>query len=345
MSVSPKDFVVLKEIGRLPIEFLDPCEFNLTTDARLNDALRGAEAHRRIRSNIQHLLRPGASLLKAIGFVETATRTMLKGEKNNGIGFPCGISLNDCAAHFTLNPGDQDILLNESDVLKIDFGVHSNGRIMDSAFTVCFDPKYEELLKASQEATRRGLEVIGIDMMVCEIGREISEVFNSFEIVLNNRTVPIKPVWNLNGHSIEQYKIHGKFSIPPINNGDSSRVSEGFCAIETFATTGSGEVYDKGDCSHFMVNTGAPDRKIYDKRNKEVLSFIKQEIGTLPFSPRHVDYFMGNSLTSIKMLSARQFLSPYPPLFDVPGSVVAQFEHTVYLSEAGKTILTNGDDY
>lgn len=338
-------FVVLKEVEKLPIEFLDASSFSLTADACLNDALRGAEAHRRIRSNIQQILRPGVSLLEVVSLVESATRTMLKGEKNNGIGFPCGISLNDCAAHFTLNPGDQDILLKESDVLKIDFGVHSNGRIMDSAFTVCFDPRYEELLMASQEATKRGLEVIGIDMMVCEIGREINEVFKSFEITLGNKTVPIKPIWNLNGHSIEQYKIHGGVSIPPTNNGDRSRISEGFNAIETFASTGVGEVHDKGDCSHFMLNTNAPATKIYSPKNENVLSIIKKEFGTLPFSPRHVEYYVKDPLSSIKLLSLRKFLDPYPPLFDSPGSLVAQFEHTVYLSEAGKTIVTKGDDY
>lgn len=338
-------FVLLKEIEPKPIEFLDPESFKLTADSVLNDALRGAEAHRRIRSKLQEILKPGVSLLEVVDTVEKCTRILLHGEKNNGIGFPCGISLNDCAAHFTLNPGDKDILLKETDVLKIDFGTHSNGRIMDSAFTVCFDPKYEQILKASQEATKRGLEVIGIDSMACEIGREIGEVFKSFEVEIGNRMVPIKPVWNLNGHSIEQFRIHGGISIPPNNNGDRSRVKEGFCAIETFASTGKGEVDDKGETSHFALNRVDPGVKIYNSKNEKALNVIKKEFGTLPFSPRHLEYYMPDSFSSVKILSLRKFLDPYPPLFDSPGSIVAQFEHTVYLTESGKTILTKGDDY
>lgn len=337
--------ILVNEVDPLPIEFLDPAVFNTTEDSVLNEALRAAEAHRRVRSNIQPLLKPGASVLKIVETVEQCTRKLLAGEKNNGIGFPCGVSLNDCAAHFTFNPKNGDIILTESDILKIDFGTHSNGRIMDSAFTVCFDPKYEQLLMATKEATRRGLEVIGIDMMVCEIGREISEVFKSFEIELNNKTIPIKPVWNLNGHSIEQYKIHGGISIPSINNNDHSRITEGFCAIETFASTGEGEVHDKGETSHFALNSTPPKAKIYNPKNENVLAMIKKEFGTLPFSPRHAEFFDSESFTSIKLLALRKFIDSYPPLYDSPKSLVAQFEHTVYLKESGKKILTAGDDY
>lgn len=337
--------VLVNQIEEQPIEFLKPELFKLTNDPILNDALRAAEAHKRIRSVLQPILKPGVSLYDIVETVEKSTRILLAGEKNNGIGFPCGLSLNDCAAHFTLNPGDKDIILKESDVLKIDYGTHSNGRIMDSAFTVCFDHKYEQLLKATQEATKRGLEVIGIDSMVCEIGREISEVFKSFEIELGNKLIPIKPVWNLNGHSIEQYKIHGGVSIPSINNGDVSRIKEGFCAIETFASTGKGEVNDKGESSHFMINSNLPNTKIYNAKNEALLNLIKKEFYTLPFSPRHVEFYSPGSFTGIKLLSLRKFLDPYPPLHDSPNSLVAQFEHTVYLTESGKTIVTKGNDY
>lgn len=47
-----------------------------------------------------------------------------------GIGFPTGVSLNNCAAHYTSNPGDTTVLKYD-DVLKLDFGTHVNGRIVD----------------------------------------------------------------------------------------------------------------------------------------------------------------------------------------------------------------------
>jgi hypothetical protein len=70
-----------------------------------------------------------------------------------------GCSLNNCAAHYTPNNGDNTILQRD-DVCKIDFGTHINGRIIDCAWTVAFNPKYDELLKAVREATNTGIQVI-----------------------------------------------------------------------------------------------------------------------------------------------------------------------------------------
>lgn len=50
------------------------------------------------------------------------------------------------------------ILLSVKPVLDVaDFGTQINGRIIDSAFTVAFNPKYDPLLKAVQEATNTGV--------------------------------------------------------------------------------------------------------------------------------------------------------------------------------------------
>jgi methionyl aminopeptidase len=43
--------------------------------------------------------------------------------------------------------------------LKVDFGVHVKGRILDSAFTLNFDPTYEKLLEAVEDATNTGIRV------------------------------------------------------------------------------------------------------------------------------------------------------------------------------------------
>lgn len=50
-------------------------------------------------------------------------------------------------------------VLKWGDVLKVDIGVHVKGRIADSAFTLSFDPTYEQLLKAVEDATNTGIRV------------------------------------------------------------------------------------------------------------------------------------------------------------------------------------------
>lgn len=61
-----------------------------------------------------------------------------------GIGFPTGCSINHVAAHYTPNCGDETVL-NYGDVCKVDFGTQIDGRIIDCAFTVAFDPQFEDV--------------------------------------------------------------------------------------------------------------------------------------------------------------------------------------------------------
>jgi methionine aminopeptidase len=51
------------------------------------------------------------------------------------------------------------VVLQEGDVLKVDIGVHVNGRILDSAFTLSFDHTYDKLIEAVKAATDTGVRV------------------------------------------------------------------------------------------------------------------------------------------------------------------------------------------
>ena len=104
-----------------------------------------------------------------------------------GLAFPTGCSLNHCAAHYTPNNGDPTVLKYD-DVCKIDFGTHINGRIIDCAFTLTFDEKYDQLLKAVREATNTGIKAAGIDVRLCDVGEAIQEVMESYEVEINGKT-------------------------------------------------------------------------------------------------------------------------------------------------------------
>ena len=86
-----------------------------------------------------------------------------------GIGFPTGCSLNWVAAHYTPNAGD-DTVLQYDDVMKLDFGTQINGRIIDCAFTVAFNPMYDKLLEAVKAATNSGLKVsLSVMLVIFEV--------------------------------------------------------------------------------------------------------------------------------------------------------------------------------
>ena len=133
----------------------------------LVDYRQAAEIHRQVRQYAQReLIKPGASLQSIADGIEDGIRA-LSGHQGletgdflkAGMGFPTGLCLNNVAAHWTPNPGGKDVVLQKSDVLKVDFGVHVNGRIVDSAFTVTFDHTYDNLLAAVKDATNTGIKV------------------------------------------------------------------------------------------------------------------------------------------------------------------------------------------
>ena len=52
-----------------------------------------------------------------------------------------------------------------------------------------------------------------------------------------------------------------------------------------------------------------------------------------------------NYMIALRNLCDVGIVQSYPPLVDVPGSYVAQYEHTLLLRPTCKEVLSRGDDY
>lgn len=135
-------------------------------DEFLNDYRKAAEVHRQVRQYVQTIAKPGVTMSKLADEIEEGVRALTghQGLETGdaleaGMGFPTGLCLNNVGAHWTPNPGGKEVVLQYDDVLKVDFGVHVNGRIVDSAFTVATNPVYDNLLAAVKAATNTGLKV------------------------------------------------------------------------------------------------------------------------------------------------------------------------------------------
>lgn len=132
----------------------------------LQNYRKAAEVHRQARQWVQESVKPGQTLLHIAEGIEDSVRALLghAGLETGdclkaGMGFPTGLCLNNQTAHYTPNPGQKDVVLQYQDVMKVDFGVHINGWIVDSAFTMSFDPTYDNLLAAVKDATNTGIKV------------------------------------------------------------------------------------------------------------------------------------------------------------------------------------------
>lgn len=318
----------------------------------IEDLRRSSEVHRQVRERIRKVALPGISMTTLVEAIEDGTRSLMpENGLKSGIAFPTGCSLNFCAAHWTPNSNDKTVLTYD-DVCKIDYGTHTNGRIIDSAFTLSFNPKYDPLLDAVREATEAGVKEAGIDVRMTDIGAAVEEVMESYEISLDGKKdIPIKCIRNLNGHSISPYIIHSGKTVPIVANNDDTKMEEGeLYAIETFGSTGRGWVREDGEVSHYMINsqltTKAADRLVRLPSARKLLSVIRENFGTLAFCRRYLDRLGEKKyLLALKYLLDAGVVDAYPPLCDIRGSYTAQYEHTILLRPTCKEVLSRGDDY
>lgn len=194
------------------------------TERLLHDELyervrHACEVHRQVRHYAQSFIKPGIKLTDMCEQLEETNRRLVKENGlSAGIGFPTGCSINHVAAHYTPNTGDNTVL-QYGDVMKVDFGTQIDGRIIDCAWTVAFDPQFDPLLEAVKEATNVGIKTAGIDVQLCEVGDAIEEVMESHEVEINGKIYPVKCCRNLCGHSIGPYQIHAGKSVPIVKGG------------------------------------------------------------------------------------------------------------------------------
>lgn len=288
------------------VEYVDENRYRTTNEEKrhldnmnnefLTDYRHAAEAHRQVRQYAQKSIKPGQTLLEIADGVESSVRALVGHEGLEegdaliaGMGFPLGLSINHCAAHYNPNAGNK-MVLQQDDVLKVDIGVHVNGRIVDSAFTMAFNPRYDPLLEAVKAATNEGIKHAGIDARLGEIGGYIQEVMESYEVEIDGTTYPVKPIRNLNGHNINHYSIHGTKSVPIVKTNDQTKMEEGeVFAIETFGSTGNGYVHEEGEVSHYAKRADAPKVDLRLSSAKSLLRVIDKNFGTLPFCRRFLD--------------------------------------------------------
>ncbi|OHE97911.1 methionine aminopeptidase [Colletotrichum orchidophilum] len=322
----------------------------------LNDYRKAAEVHRQVRQWVQETVRPGQqTLLEIATGIEDGVRSLLGNQGieagdalRAGMGFPTGLCLNHEVAHYTPNPGQRDVVLKYEDVMKVDFGVHVNGWIVDSAFTMSFDPAYDDLLDAVRDATNTGIEAAGIDVRICDVSAAIHETMESYEVEIGGKTYPVKPVRNICAHDIARYQIHAGRSIPFIKNNDQTKMEEGeIFAIETFGTTGRGKLYDDVGIYGYKLGYNAPAQiKLPFASANRLYKTIREQFGSIVFCRRYLDRLgLDRYLAGLKSLESHGILETYAPLADVKGSQSAQFEHTILLRENNKEIISRGSDY
>lgn len=246
--------------------------------------------------------------------------------------FPTGIGVNDVTAHYAPQEDEKGVI-RESDVVKIDWGVHIEGYVADTSMTITENPQYQSLLEATERALQAAIDVVKRDRRIGEIGRAIDTTA---------RREGFRPISNLSGHTVQQFVVHAGKSIPNLYAPNLPMLKTGdVFAIEPFLTLpdAAGYIVEGPQENIFSLIVR---RRTGNQELDELMDVIWDERKTLPFSPRWYSgrFKEGRLIPMLKELEKRRLVRSYATLIEASGNPVAQFEHTMAFDDRGLVILT-----
>ena len=246
--------------------------------------------------------------------------------------FPCNVSINEVAAHYTSPPNDT-LRIPEGSTVKVDLGAHVDGYVTDTAFTASFNPEGRSMANTAEQALKTVIENIHGDMALGKIGSLI-------ETTIKNRG--FKPISNLTGHSVGRYLIHAGTSIPNVAQVSLTKVKAGeVYAIEPFVTLPDavGRVDDSPQTTIYRLLKA---KSVKNEYATKLLKYIEANFRTLPFAERWLIGLVPKEQhkAAFKELLASKAIMSYPVFVEVSKKPVAQAEHTVLLKVDGCEVLT-----
>ncbi|MFA5174211.1 MAG: type II methionyl aminopeptidase [Candidatus Pacearchaeota archaeon] len=278
----------------------------------IEDYKKAGEISVKIKEYAKNLIKPDMPLL------EIAQKIHKKIEELGAQpAFPVNLSINEVAAHYHPTLEDET---KAQGLLKVDIGIHVNGFIADTAFSIDLtkNNEFKDLIKASEEALENAIKILKDNPTLHEIGETI-------QTTIENKG--FSPIINLSGHELGEYQVHAGVTIPNYGNNNKKILEIGAYAIEPFATTGEGKIYEGKPSNIYAVkkpkNTRSPTAR-------KILDYVWDKYQTLPFSLREIQEKFGSmSRLALKELEQNDIIHNYPQLIEKSHMPVSQAEHTI----------------
>ena len=280
-----------------------------------------------VKGVVTSKVRPGMGFVEICELVEKEIA-----QRGGAPAFPVGIGVNHVTAHYSPQEDDRSVY-GDRDIMKVDFGVHVDGYVADTAVSVTSNPEFELLLDATGRTLEAAVNAARREVRTGEIGREIQREASRFGF---------KTIENLTGHTVDRYVVHAGKSIPNLYMPGMPSLKTGdVFAIEPFLTLGTaaGYVVDAPQKTIFSI---VARKKTGDRTLDAFADRIWQERKTLPFTPRWYakEFGKGKIDEMLAKLLSKRVVRAYPTLVEASRNPVCQFEHTMALDEKGLVVLT-----
>ena len=296
---------------------------------QIEDYIKAGKIAGEVRENVRKKDWIGSTLTEICEYVES--EIIKRGAK---CAFPVNTSLNEVAAHYTAEPNDPKTV-SDSDLIKIDLGAQINGYIADTAVTVNYDPQYDSLVEAAENALEAAMSMIKSGVKSKDVGRKIQNTIMD---------MGFKPIANLSGHSLDQYTIHAGKTVPNMWSIGSFDFSEDEAyACEPFVTAKNGLGFVRNGKIKNIFALSSRKRTKDDEADK-LLEFIWNNFNMLPFALRWIvkEWEEKEARRLLDILIKKKAVKAYAILVEASGKTVAQAEHTFIPTQTGVTVTTIG---
>jgi len=296
---------------------------------QIEDYVKAGKIAGEVRENVRQKDWIGSTLAEICEYVES--EIIKRGAK---CAFPVNTSLNEIAAHYTAEPNDPKTV-SDSDLVKIDLGAQINGYIADTAVTVNYDPQYDSLVQAAENALQAAMSMIKVGVKSKDVGRKIQNTIMD---------MGLKPIANLSGHSLDQYTIHAGKTVPNMWTIGSFSFSENEAfACEPFVTTKNALGFVRnGKIKNIFALASRKMTK--DDEADKLLEYIWNNFNMLPFALRWIvkEWEEKEARRLLDFLIKKKVVKAYAILVEANGKTVAQAEHTFIPTQTGVTVTTIG---
>ncbi len=284
--------------------------------------LKAGKIHQEVSEKIKPLIKVGASYLDLARKIESMIPS------GASLAFPVNIQPNN-EVHYTPIPNDTRVI-QQGDLIKIDFGVHVNGYISDSAFTISFNPEFDEMVEFTEKALKNALSNLKPGMKISEIGKRLDESMKGSKY---------KIIKNLMGHQLNQWELHSSKSVMVYETSSENIFEPGEAyAVEIFVTNGVGHIKSSSNAIIFALSK--KQSPVRDLKIRNLCKQIQEKRRHFPFSERYIIEHLGYSKIDFFNLKRSDNLVEYPILLELPNSKIAQFEDVIYVDEKEVIITT-----
>jgi curved DNA binding protein len=277
-------------------------------------------------------------------FIEEELTKVFSNKKSKklerGIAFPCCLSVNEVAGHFSPCPEDS-FKLSNTDLVKIEVGAHIDGYAANAAHTIVVGGKSEgkqaDVIMAAYNAFLAATRTLSVGGLNQDVTAKIAAVCEDFGV---------EPLQGVLSHKMKKHLIDGNETIinkeTPEQRVDDWEFTPGdIFALDVYVTSGEGMAKDVD------LRTTVYKREMetmYNLKSKHARAFfhiVNTKYPTLPFSIRGFEDLTGAKV-GVKECCTHDLLLDYPVLGEKKGEFIAQFKATIAVQPKSVAILCGG---